>query len=115
MSELFPAGGDVVASWYTGALIIPDGEMVDYVHMGYGSTYARYIVAIVRDGVEAERHALSREEFEKFRDEKFAKYKATDEYKKQFEGIKAKADGMTDAQIEAFIKEFEAEGFLSAL
>lgn len=115
MAELFPSRNDVVATWYTGALIVPDGEMVDYVHMGYGSTYANYIVSIVRNGMETERRRLSRKQFERYRDEKFEKYKQTEQYKRQFAESKSRARAMNDRQIEEFIRQFEAERYLSAL
>lgn len=114
MAELFPGHKEVLADWYTGALIIPDGELVDYVHMGYGSTYERYIVAIVREGREMERRTLSLAEFEAYREEKFARFKETDAYRRHLAESRARADGLSDAQLENFIREFEAERYLSA-
>ena len=35
---------EVLADWYTGVLVIPRGRQVSYVHMGYGSTYERYVL-----------------------------------------------------------------------
>lgn len=113
MKELFPDKSDIVADWYTGTLIIPDGEQVEYVHMGYGSTYAKYIVVSIKDGIETERHNLSREEFERFRDERFAKYKQTGEYKKQAADNKTGNHSMPAEQFDQFLKEFEAERYLS--
>ena len=112
MAELFPGPGRVIASWYTGALVIPDGKLVEYVHMGYGSTYERYIVSIVRQGVEVERHALSLPEFEAYRDAKFEAFRQTEAYRRAFEESKARG-GMSDAQIERFIRAFAAERYLS--
>lgn len=113
MKEMFPDKSDVVADWYTGTLIIPSGEQVEYVHMGYGSTYAKYIVASIKDGIETERHDLSLKEFERFRDERFAKYKQTDAYKKQVADNKTGKHSMSAEQFDQFLKEFEAERYLS--
>lgn len=33
------AEAPVFADWFTGTLRIPQGEMLHYVHMGYGSVY----------------------------------------------------------------------------
>jgi hypothetical protein len=115
MQALFPGSPRVAATWYTGALIVPNGELVDYVHMGYGSTYSGYIVAIVRNGVEAQRLELSREAFVRYRDEQFLRFKATDDYKQAFAGAKAQVDGMSDAEVENFLREFESERYLSQL
>lgn len=112
MAELFQSRTDVVASWYTGALIVPYGDVVEYVHMGYGSTYENYIVSIIRDGVETERRLLSREAFERYRDQRFAAYERTDAYQRQW--AEAKSDGLSSARARDFIKRFAAERYLSA-
>jgi hypothetical protein len=39
MAQVFPDSTRVAATWFTGNLIVPDGERVTYVHMGYGSQY----------------------------------------------------------------------------
>lgn len=42
IEKVFPGGKlPVFAEWYSGKLRVPQGEMIDYVHMGYGSRYAR--------------------------------------------------------------------------
>lgn len=53
LKELFGAkfdGGRVSADWFSGLLRIPDGEELQYVHMGYGSVYERDIVLKVEKG-----------------------------------------------------------------
>jgi hypothetical protein len=42
--------GKVKASWFSGELRIPDGKMLQYVHMGYGSVYEREIFLTVEKG-----------------------------------------------------------------
>ena len=42
--------GRVLADWFSGELRIPDGKQLQYVHMGYGSTYERDIVFTVQSG-----------------------------------------------------------------
>lgn len=39
LADLFAHTPPILADWYSGSLIIPDGKQVEYVHMGYGSTY----------------------------------------------------------------------------
>jgi hypothetical protein len=51
--ELFPRrveDGRVFADWFNGELRIPDGKQLQYVHMGYGSTFERDIVLTVERG-----------------------------------------------------------------
>jgi hypothetical protein len=40
----------VRADWFSGELRIPDGAMVEYVHMGYDSTYEREIILTIQSG-----------------------------------------------------------------
>jgi hypothetical protein len=42
--------GKIFADWFTGELRIPDGEQLQYVHMGYGSIYERDILISVKEG-----------------------------------------------------------------
>lgn len=53
LKELFGAkflGGRVEAAWFSGELRIPDGKMLQYVHMGYGSVYEREILLTLQSG-----------------------------------------------------------------
>ncbi len=51
-SELFgPVTGRVPATWFTGDLRIPQGEMTEYIHQAYASKYASYLIIAVENGV----------------------------------------------------------------
>jgi hypothetical protein len=41
----------VFAHWYSGSLRIPEGQMLEYVHMGYGSTYERDLIVEIEKGL----------------------------------------------------------------
>ena len=41
----------VFAHWYSGTLRIPQGRLLRYVHMGYGSTYERDLLLEIERGV----------------------------------------------------------------
>lgn len=48
---IFPdTEGPVLAGWYTGELRCPLGEMLHYVHMGYGSTYEKDLLIEISSG-----------------------------------------------------------------
>jgi hypothetical protein len=127
LDSIFPKSKRVLATWYSGALIVPQGEQVQYVHMGYGSTYERYSIYTIKEGsLQKERH-LSLEEFKTFRKQQFERFKATEEYKKALADCK-KADEesakelgeseeetfkMDDAMTEGFLSQFYAERYLS--
>ena len=42
--------GKVKADWFSGELRVPDGKLLQYVHMGYGSVYEREITLSVESG-----------------------------------------------------------------
>lgn len=121
LRKVFPGEGEVVADWYSGALIIPDGKLVQYVHMGYGSTYERYIVSLIRNGEEKRRLRLSEQEFRQFRDSQFLKFKAGSAYQAMFDQLKSRQSegddmySLSDEEIEQFIREFSAEEYLSLM
>lgn len=52
LATVFPVYPDrVFAHWYSGCLRIPDGKLLEYVHMGYGSTYERDLIINIKKGV----------------------------------------------------------------
>lgn len=51
LAELFPGTtGPVKAQWFTGTLMVPQGQQLEYVHMGYGSRYERYLYLNIDKG-----------------------------------------------------------------
>jgi hypothetical protein len=57
LRELFPgkvSKAKVLADWFTGELRVPDGKLLQYVHMGYGSTYQRDMIFKVDNGIVSE-------------------------------------------------------------
>jgi len=52
IATLFPDYPDrVFAHWYTGKLRIPQGELLNYVHMGYASTFESDLFLTIEHGV----------------------------------------------------------------
>jgi hypothetical protein len=80
MAEVFPGSARVVATWFTGNLIIPDGQRVSLVDMGYGSEYARYHVIRVEEGIAGQPRELNHSEFTSFRRAQFEDFQKTAEY-----------------------------------
>jgi hypothetical protein len=116
ISELFPGQKEVVASWFTGHVIIPDGKIVKYVHMGYASTYENYIILRVEKGVLIRNWTANTAAFIRFRDSQFAAYKKTVEYRVALaETAKeaSKSEGFTAKVNEEFLREFYSETYLS--
>jgi hypothetical protein len=52
LDSLFPGFSDrVFAHWYSGTLLVPQGDRLRYVHMGYASTYERDLMLEFDSGV----------------------------------------------------------------
>lgn len=50
MENLFPEQDKVFAYWFTGELMIQKGELLNYVHMGYESTYEEHLFIKILKG-----------------------------------------------------------------
>jgi hypothetical protein len=109
LRTLFPPGGPVVADWYSGTLVVPQGRLVAYVHLGYGSTYERYTILPVRGGVVVRRLDLTAEQFTQLKRERFAAYRKTAEYRQRFDEMAR--DGGAEG-IEQFLYEIATEQYL---
>ena len=52
LETIFPGFPDrVFAHWFTGEIRLPQGKMLNYVHMGYGSTYERDLLLKIEGGM----------------------------------------------------------------
>jgi len=61
------AGGEpILADWISETIRIPQGKMLEYVHMGYGSIYEKDLFITVENGVVKDRRVVdNRETFSK--------------------------------------------------
>ena len=50
VAKIFPDEDVIKADWFTGTLVIPQGKLLEYIHMGYASTYEKYILIDVEEG-----------------------------------------------------------------
>jgi hypothetical protein len=114
MSQMFPNEKTIVAAWFSGHVIVPDGKMVNYVHMGYGSTYEKYIILRIEKGAVARQWTANAEEFVKFRNAQFESFKNTDEYRKAMAET-MKEGGMSPEQNEDFLRGFYSERYMSMI
>lgn len=101
--QVFPDQKQVKVDWMTGLLVIPNGKLVNYVHMGYASTYENYILLEIDKGNLIQEKSMKSKEYEKFKDKQFKAFQKTDEYKKLKEDLK-KNGGGTDEFLDSFIR-----------
>jgi hypothetical protein len=99
---LIPEGGSLPADWFSGILVLPDGELVNYVHMGYASTYSNYILLEIRKGTLTEKRVLDHEAYEVFKTRQFEAYKRTDEYQKR--AAELQNGKLTQEDIDSFLR-----------
>jgi hypothetical protein len=51
LSKVFPKQkAPIKATWFSGSLVIPQGQELEYVHMGYGSVYEKELHLIIKNG-----------------------------------------------------------------
>lgn len=113
LKTLFPSKDKIFADWYSGALIAPDGEMTNYVHMGYGSTYERYQILRIKNGNVIEHLEMSQDEFTNYKNQKFKKFKETSKFKQEFNNLTNGEYNWPQDQAINFMQSFYAEYYLS--
>jgi hypothetical protein len=93
--------------WFNGLLVLPQGKIVNYVHMGYGSTYEYYKLIIIENGNYINEFELNHEQYIRYRNLQFEMYKKTEDYEKKFNKLN---DGKTSEEmIDYFLKIYEIE------
>lgn len=108
ISEVFPDQNSRKIDWLTGLLVIPHGKLVNYVHMGYGSTYQKYILLEIDKGNLKQEKRYDYKAYEKFKERQFAAFKQTEEYKKIKADLK-KENESSDEFVDSFLKNFVVE------
>ena len=81
IKEVFPNQLNLKIDWLTGLLVIPYGKLVNYVHMGYGSTYENYLLLEMDKGDLKKEKKFDYKEYETFKQRQFEAFKKTEEYK----------------------------------
>ncbi len=100
-------GEPLKLDWFSGILVIPSGNLVNYVHMGYGSTYSGYILLEIKNGKLTGERTYNQEQYEKFKEKQFQAYKKTEAYRKQVEELKNKTG--TQESLDSFLRSFVVE------
>jgi len=104
LGEVVPEGEILKVDWFTGILVLPYGERVQYVHMGYGSTYSDYILLEVMNGRLTGQRTLDHDQYKDFKEKQFQAYKKTKAYKQQVAELK-KLGGSREF-VDSFLRDF---------
>jgi hypothetical protein len=106
--EVFPDSSQRKIDWFTGVLVLPQGKLVNYVHMGYGSTYKKYLLIEIANGIFKQELKFNHKQYSAFKKDQYALFKKTDEYKKAVEELKQQ--GNSDQEfIDSFLENFVIE------
>src|SRR3546814_11157648 len=108
-SDLPSTEAPVVADWYSGALLVPDGERTTYVHMGYGSSYERYQVLLIAAGRVVEHLKLSAEEYKRCKAENFEAFNDTGEYRDALEALRDGLGAPRVHRLRAYMSSYSAD------
>ena len=102
----FPKQKKVKIDWFSGILILPHGKLIDYVHQGYASTYSKYWLLEIENGIFNEARNYNNKEFVKFKKRQFEVFEKTEEYKKLYTELKENDEYNDDKFIKSFISDF---------
>lgn len=99
LNLVFPEQKQVKVDWLTGLLVIPTGKLVNYIHMGYASTYENYILLEIEKGNLVKGKSMNSKEYEIFKDKQFKAFQKTEKYLKLKEDLKK----MVEVQMSSLI------------
>lgn len=107
INEIFPELNERKINWFSGLFTLPYGELINYVHMGYGSTYENYILIEIDKGIANKTKDLSFKEYENLKEKQFEVYKKTNEYRERNKELKK--EGWKQKDIDRFLRSFVTE------
>jgi hypothetical protein len=104
LNEVFADQKNIQVDWYTGLLVLPQGKVVNYVHMGYGSTYQHYTILELNKGVLTQEKQFKSKAYEKFKEKQFQVFKQTEDYNKMKSDLLQK--GNSEEFIDSFLRSY---------
>lgn len=102
LKQVFPDAADRKTGWYTGMLTLPLGKEVEYVHMGYATTYENYLLIEVKEGRFVKSGNLNRVAYIAFKQAQFERFKKTEAYLKEERALTK--NGLKREDAEHFLK-----------
>ena len=86
--KIFGSTEDQTVDWFTGILTLPRGEMENYVHMGYGSSYSKYTLLEIKKGKLSKERKLNSKQYAEFKEKQYRAFKKTKTYKDAIKEMK---------------------------
>lgn len=94
--ELFETDKPLLCDFFSDILIIPQGNIVEYVHGGYLSEYEKYILIKINDGKVIKNVECSLEEFKLKKEKAFESFCESEKYESCWNEIKDKFTQLVD-------------------
>lgn len=65
LNDLFPNQKEVLAYWFNGEIVIPQGYLLEYIHAGYDSLYESDLILVFENGILVKQYEVdNRKEYE---------------------------------------------------
>jgi len=106
VSALFNGEKTVDAKWFSGILVVPTGQRVAYVHLGYGSLYSEYRLFRIEAGRVVAEAKMDAGQYSDYRERQFNAYKRTSAYVQAFADL-SKKDSEDLQRMESFLYSVE--------
>ncbi|MDC9724216.1 MAG: hypothetical protein PSN34_15815 [Urechidicola sp.] len=103
--QIFPNTTKTKIDWHSGILILPNGEMDNYIRMGEAQTYSDYLLLEIENGNFKETRRYSKKEFNRFKKRQFKKFEKTNKYEELFINLKSNDDFGDDKFIKSYISD----------
>ena len=110
IDDVFPEESDRFCTFYSGLLILLQGDLVNYTHLSYASLYEKYIVIGVFSGKTGISKSFTSEEYLEFQLRQFNIYRQTKDYAELFTRLMKPDSGDVEPpdsnRIESFMFEY---------
>ena len=105
LPEFLDGQPNLKIDWFSGLLVIPHGKLINYVHMGYASTYENYLLLEMENGNFIRENKMHYIEYVRYRERQYEAFKKTQEYLNLLKEI----DAETPNELDYFIKIYESD------
>ena len=107
--DIFPNQDFIKIDWLTGTLVLPSGKVVNYVHMGYASSYEHYTLLEIENGDLKSVQEFGPEEYRYYKEKQFQAFKQTEEYENVKNNLQDTLPEFDDEFVESFLRDFRIE------
>lgn len=112
LGKLFPGQEVVLADWYTGNLLVPDGKLLHRGDFSYSAVHSKYLLFRIEKGIVTAQRELGERAYMEFKRSQFALFKKTDAYRAL---VAQSGNSLKPDQVDEFIFLFAVEEYTSTI